>query len=181
MAKQRLNSAGWTVMILGCVLVFSIIAAMASIIVVLNQGDQIESLTSIAEDTQDLLKARIAQNEENVRRQRDAEKAVSEAIGQIQLNTALSVDCAYLRRLGIRPDQCHDVNERIDTLKDNDTITITVPSTTTTTTIVARSRAPAPIPTTTRVTAVPTTLPPPTTTTTPPCRGITLLGLCIGG
>jgi hypothetical protein len=179
--KQRLNSAGYTVIALGLLSVLSTVAAFMGTFAWLQGKDQINRLEDIATNTKDLLAERIKQNDEQAaeraaadadqaRRQELANKIVEDAIRNIQLNTALSVDCAYLRDHGQRPAPCKEVNARIDQLQAGRPLTAT---TTTTTTPPARP----PPPTTTSTTRVPTT----TTSTTPPCSGINLLSICIGG
>lgn len=182
MGKQRLNSAGWTVLILGLLLIFSIIAAVTSGFAWLQGRDQIGRLERIARDTRGLLTERIRQNDESEAqrkaetdkleaRQREANRLIAEAIARIQLNTALSVDCAFLRDQGIKPRQCKEVNDRFDSLERNVPINV-IPATTTTT-------QPRSSPTTSTTT---TTQPPrPQNPTINTCRGIRLLGLCIGG
>lgn len=184
MTKQRLNSAGWTVIVLGVVLVLTTVTASASAIALLQGRSQIDKLKGIAEDTRGLLAERVRQNDEAEaqrkadaaeleRRQQESSRLVSEAIARIQLNTATSVDCSYLRDHGVRPKECKEVNERIDRLEAGLPIVSAAPTTPTT-----KPRA-----------TTPTTQPsPPTTVTTQqprttalPCRGISLLGLCIGG
>lgn len=182
MVKQRLNSAGWTVIILGFVVILVTISAITSGFAIWQGRSQIARLESIAEDTRTLLNERISQNEaseaqrkadaeELERRQREANRLVAEAIARIQLNTAISVDCSYLRDHGVRPKECKEVNKRIDRLGAGLPIVPVSPITTTTTRP----------PTTTSTTQPPTTTTQPIRPTNPPCRGIRLLGLCIGG
>lgn len=190
MGKQRLdsespvhlNSAGYTVIILGVLVLVATIAAFTSTFAWLQGRDQIVQVKNIAQGTRNLLDERVKQNEaateeraradaELARRQEAAAKLVEDVIRSIQLNTAVSVDCIYLRDHGSRPAPCKEVNARIDRLQVGLPITV---STTTT-------RPPS----TSTTTSTPSTIRPqstsPAVSTSPSCRGISILGFCIGG
>lgn len=98
----------------------------------------------------------------------------------------LSEDCLYLRRLGIRPDVCVDVNKRVDLLKGNvnpfpPPNGLTTSTETTTSTISRSSQTTMRTSTTVVKPTVLTTVPRTTTTTSNPgllCSILGIIGLC---
>ena len=171
---------GWLFLVVCSALFLGAITTGTTLALLVRTNSQLATAKSTAKDTNRLVRAQDDRIAEQDREREAGNQLVRDAINRIQLNTALSVDCAYLRDRGIRPVQCADVNQRIDDLRRD--VPIEIPRTTTTTTVRPRSTT-----TTTRSptsTIQSTTTPPvpvPTTTTIPPCRGINLLGICIGG
>ncbi len=102
------------------------------------------------------------------------QKIILEELKNLQRENNRSLDCValFVSNQPSKSPSCDDVNKRLRDLIANKPIV-----TTTTTRPVATIRTTT---TTTRVTTT-TTPRPTTTTTTPPCRGINLLGICIGG